>query len=113
MHETALLRSGDWLGIADIDEALFTVPGIVNYSATLTRNREIDRLEVAVFLGSPEDRSLLEIIVGSLLRVPAIDLAVKSGHLIVDPIRIVPENWVTSGVVKRAILQRTEEEVSQ
>jgi phenylacetate-CoA ligase len=113
VHEMALLRSGDWLGIADIDEALFAITDVVNYSATLTRTREIDRLEIAVFLGSQGNRPVFDGIVGSLLRVPAVDRAVRGGHLVVDPIRNVQENWVTSGVVKRAILQRTQEEVIQ
>ncbi len=113
VHEMALLRSGEWLSIADMDEALFAIPGIVNYSATLKGNREIDRLEVTVFPGSLSDYQVRERIFASLLRIPVIDRAVKRGHLLVDPIRSVSENWVTSGVVKRAILQRTEEEVTQ
>ncbi len=109
MHEMASLRSGEWLTIGDIDEALFAIPGIVNYSVMLTRGPETDRLQIEAFSGSLEDRP--RGIGESLLRIPAINGAVKSGYLTVDPIRLTSENWVTSGVVKRAILQRTEEEV--
>ena len=104
------LSSGDWLGIEDIDEALFPLGDVVNYSASLTRNHQVDRLEVAIYSGSNGRRPASETVVTALLGVRTIDNAVKGGNLILEPVRCTDENRVTTCAIKRGIVQRNEEE---
>jgi phenylacetate-coenzyme A ligase PaaK-like adenylate-forming protein len=110
VNEMIRLRSGDWLGITDLDEALFALPGIVNYLASLTRSNDVDRLEIAVHARSSGNQPQRERILGAVTSVPAISQAVETGHLVLEPIRFATENWITTGVAKRAIVQRHEKE---
>jgi len=104
------LLTGDWLSIADIDEALFPLEGVVNISATLTRNGRTDRLDIAICCGYNGNRQAPDEIVVALERVRAIGNAVEKGCLVLAPIRYTNENRVTTCAVKRAIVQRDERE---
>lgn len=110
VNEMVRLRSGDWLSITDLDDVLFTLPVIVNYVACLTRANDVDRLEVAIYPGSYENLPEPEWILQTLTSVPAISHATKTRQLILEPIRLSTENWITTGVAKRAILQKHENE---
>jgi phenylacetate-coenzyme A ligase PaaK-like adenylate-forming protein len=110
VNEMVRLASGDWLGITDLDEALFALPGIVNYVASLAGAYGVDRLELTIYPGSYGNLPKLEDIVAALTSVPAISHATATRQLIVEPIRFSTENWITTGVAKRAIVQRHEEE---
>lgn len=110
VRETVLLRSGDWLGIEDLDEALFGIPGIMNYLPSVIRAGDPDRLEIAIYAASHSDQSLSERVLRALSSVPPIAHAVEAGHLILDPIQYTTEDWITTGVAKRSIVQRNEKE---
>ena len=105
-YDAVLLRSGDCLRISDLDETLFAVPGIINYTALLTTSDSMDRLELIVYPSNDHYQPRLETVFGAIARIPAISHAVKTGHLIVEPIRFSTENWITTGAEKRTILQR-------
>ncbi|HMK34338.1 MAG TPA: AMP-binding protein [Desulfomonilaceae bacterium] len=110
VNEMIRLRSGDWLGIADLDEVLFALPGIVNYLALLTRGHDMDRLEVAIHTGSHAKQPGQEGILGTLKRVPAIAHATETRTLILEPIRFSKEDWITTGAAKRSIVLKHEQE---
>jgi phenylacetate-CoA ligase len=110
VNEMVRLRSGDWLGITELDEALFALPGVVNYVACLTGAHDVDRLDVAIYPGSCKDLPDVDAIFGTLTTVPAIAHATETGHLILEPIRFSSENWITTGAAKRTILQKHEKE---
>jgi phenylacetate-CoA ligase len=109
VRELVRLRSGDWLGIADLDEVLFALHGVVNYFACLTIGRNVDRLEIAIYAGSQKDGPEPEKVLGTLNRVPAIAHATATRHLILEPIRFSTEDWIKTGATKRAIVLRHEE----
>jgi len=109
-REMARLLTGNWLSIADIDEALFPLAGIVNYSATLTRNCRADRLEIVICSSGNGTRQAPDEIIAALEGVRAIGNAVEKGSLVLEPIRYTEENRVTTCAVKRAIIQRDEKE---
>jgi len=108
LHDMVLLGSGDWVGIADLDEALFTVPGIVNYNASLTRAQGVDRLGIVVYPASQERPPESKVILNAVAGVPAIANAAAMGQLIVEPVRFSTEDWITTGVAKRAIVRQSE-----
>lgn len=102
------LSSGDWLGIADLDETLFAVPGIVNFRASLTAADGVDHLGIIVFQASQERPPNPGVILDAVARVPAISHAAAAGQLVVDPIGFSAEDWITTGVAKRAIVTQIE-----
>lgn len=103
--EMARLRTGDWLNIPDLDEVLFPLSGIVNYSAALIKGDDFDRLEIVVYPGTERPRIRNDSVESALLAVPAIASAVSAGSLSLEPLSFTTENWVTSGVAKRGISQ--------
>ncbi len=110
IRDMVRLKTGQRLGTPDLDEALFPVPGIVNYTATLVSRKDVDSLEISIYPG-PEAREPRQASVGvALMSVPEINRAVAEGCLRIKPYRLTAENWMTTGVAKRAILRRTEEE---
>ena len=110
IRDMVLLRSGEWLGMAGLDEAVFGIPGIVNFVPSLIRAHKQDRLEVVIHPVSDPDHLGPEVILTALESVPAIARAVKGGHLILGPIRFTRESRITTGVAKRTIVQRNEQE---
>jgi phenylacetate-CoA ligase len=108
VNEMVQLRSGDWLGVPDLDEALFALPGIVNYDVCLTGAHGLDRLQVAVYPDSYDNRAHADEILATLATVPAIAHATETGNLLLEPIRFSAENWISTGVAKRVILQKPE-----
>ncbi len=109
-NEMARLKGGEWLGIADVDEALFHVPGIVNYYATVTRSVREDRLDIVICTSSDGNRPSSETIASALHGVRVIKDAVRKGDLILAPVSFTIENRVTTCAVKRAIVQKQGEE---
>ena len=89
---------------------LFSLPGVVNYMAELIKGGDTDRLAVTIYAGSCDTRAMPEEILRALTYVPALGHAVETAQLALDPIRFSAENWISTGVAKRAIVQRRDEE---
>jgi phenylacetate-CoA ligase len=110
LHEMVRLRTGDWLGIPDLDEVLFSLSGIVNYAATFSRHKDADSLEIAIYPGPRRDLPDEESVESALLAVPQIGTAVNEGRLRLKPSRVNAENWITTSAAKRALVLREVEE---
>jgi phenylacetate-coenzyme A ligase PaaK-like adenylate-forming protein len=110
VHDMVSLRTGDWLSIVDLDEVLFALPGIVNYKALLIRAGDADRFELVIHPGSRGHRPQSEEIVEAVTRISSLAGAVEAGRLILQPIQFSDDDWITTGVVKRAIVQRYDRE---
>lgn len=91
------------LTLPDMDEVLFSLPGLINYQATLVMRGEKTCLEIAVF-GEWSERPQSEIILKTLEKVPAIRDAVARDYLEPLPVRFVERNWFTTGTTKRKII---------
>jgi phenylacetate-CoA ligase len=92
-----------WLSIADLDEALFPIPGLINYQVRLTSEGSQDRLEITVFPRPTNDHSLSQAVCRALGLVPAFRDAMADSSLILAPVRFSEENWPSTGVAKRVI----------
>lgn len=105
LHDMVKLRTGEWLGIADLDEAILPISGVLGYSVTLFTEFGIDRLDILVNnrVKAPVDEAM---VTDALLRVPAIRQAVQQGSLIVGPIKLGSVNEATTGLTKRTIVRR-------
>ncbi len=110
LHDMVRLGTGDWLGIPDLDEVLFTLSGVVNYSATLSRGKDRDCLEISLHPGPQGDLPDQESVQRALLSVPQIETAVSEGRLCLKPSRVKSENRITTSAAKRALVLSEVEE---
>ena len=103
LSEMVRLPTGDWLGIQDLDEVLFPFPEIVNYSATLIRHDDADRLKIEIYPKPGGIHPSQESLEAALRTLPQIHAAETAGCLRLEPVGFSAENWVTTGVAKRSI----------
>jgi phenylacetate-CoA ligase len=80
LHEALRLRTGEWTGIADFDDAIFPVFGTVSYSVIMSTEFDLDRMDITIDTGSKEVDS--GAVTAAALDVPAIRRAVEQGRLI-------------------------------
>jgi phenylacetate-CoA ligase len=103
LRDKVRLRTGDWLGISDLDEALFPLPSIMNYSATLSSEAEEDVLAIEIYPVPDGDRPDTESVRTALLSIPQLASAAGKGCLRLELKGYATQNWVSTGVDKRAI----------
>ena len=88
---------------AEIDEALFQLPRLLDFRITVTRQGEKDCLETEVHTdreGDFDPRQVLE----ALTAVKAVRDGIEGGYLTVNMPRRRNESWFTTGVAKREII---------
>ena len=95
---------GHILTIPDLDEAMFPIEGLINYSAELMRTGRRDRLVLSLYAGGSTDPAIAAAALEAAGAVPAVRGAIAKGFLEVPFPRIVTENQFTTGVGKRAIV---------
>jgi phenylacetate-CoA ligase len=110
IHDMVRLRTGDWLGITDLDEALFTLPGITDYQATLIRRKDRDSLEIAIGVGSKGSLPDREAVEEALRVVPQIRFAMAEECLSLQPLREEEQNRLTTSATKRTLIVREVQE---
>lgn len=92
------------LNLAHLDEAIFAVPHVVNYTAEIVPNT-IPALRLRVYGGGDPAAVSLARVRQAALQVPEIARAVNLGVLVVDPVQLSRSDWPTTGVLKRKIIQ--------
>jgi hypothetical protein len=93
------------LALPEMDEALFRLPGLLDYRVTVSRERDGRfRLHVDVYRaegGSPTDRDVLEM----LSEVDAIRKGIARANLEIPTAHFSADGrWTTTGVSKRKIV---------
>lgn len=92
------------LTMADLDEALFAVPGVLNFSATVARaGRDTLRLEISAVEGW--GHAIAPDVDAALATIPAIARARTHGRLDVV-VTVRPTGYILSGPPKRTIADR-------
>ncbi len=97
------LGQSHWLSISDLDDILFSVPGVLNFSAVLTNDHEKDILEIKIKTGNPEERSILETVFSVLTHAHVLSEAITDGSLSLKSVTFDKESLVNPSAVKRAI----------
>jgi len=97
------------LHMASLDEALFAIPDVLNFQAELIPVNGFSRLCITVHCDPRRFMETLSGVRAALARVPAVRDAVAQGHLDIDPVRLSPENWFTTGAAKRTLIDRRQE----
>jgi len=100
--------SSHWLGITDLDEVLFRVPGLLNYRAVVADGPDGDRLDITVSAVAGRDEELHDAVYHALMGCDMVSNAMASGSLSLGNVGYTTELWPTTTVAKRAIQdQRT------
>jgi phenylacetate-coenzyme A ligase PaaK-like adenylate-forming protein len=98
-----------WLGITDLDEVLFRVPGLLNYRAAVANGPNRDRLDITVSARVAGGASELQDAVHHvLMECDVVSRAMAAGSLSLGDVVCTTELWPTTTLAKRTIKdQRT------
>jgi hypothetical protein len=106
------LGSAHPVSMADLDEALFPLPGILNFQAAVTSEAGRDCLQVNLFTqGGPAER-LFRSTRQALEDIPALQMALADGGLKIGPLGIADNNWLSNGSIKRTLYDQRPESVT-
>jgi phenylacetate-CoA ligase len=103
------LGAGRQLTVADLDEALFPLPGLLNFQVEITDGMDGYLLKTTLFSGEHRSAEMCYAAHAALEGIPVVRAAIESGMLTVAPVGISRENWISTGSIKRKILDRREE----
>ena len=106
------LGGTDLVSMADLDEALFPLPGLLNFQAFVSKDNGRNILQVTILTQGGPAEHLCRLARQSLENIPALKKAIDGSLLNIAPLVIKTENnWLSSGSVKRTIHDQREEAV--
>lgn len=97
------------LTVADLDEALFRLPGLLNFQVEIQSDRDGDILNTTLFPGENPSTDICCAVRAALEEIPAVRSSVAAGRLTVATVRTSTENWISTGSIKRKIIDSREE----
>jgi hypothetical protein len=102
------IRIGDglWLDRADLDEALYPLPGLNDYQAEVVEEEGRDTLALTLQMCSIDQNAASGMLLTALEQIPALRDALAAGNLALGEIRFRGENRLSTGVGKRTIIDR-------
>ena len=104
LRSTCLIAHGGRLSMTDLDEAIFPVEGVLDFTASLSRTPGIDRLTIEVQAACLDNRPTLDAIKEALSGVPVIQSALQKGTLALD-VSLLPQGQsVKRNTAKRVLL---------
>lgn len=105
------LGSNHWLNITELDEVLFALPEIKNFRAVLLSDNGKDCLQITLHVGDKEERGVSRVARNVLELVPAVRAALAERKLTIAPVCTSEDNWLTTGSIKRTIIDRRMEQI--
>ena len=103
------LANGSRLSMADLDEALFPLTGILNFQVVIDRENGKDQLNLTIYGRNETTGDVTRQARRALENVTAVRAALDMGALTVASVGTGMENWISTGSIKRKILDRREE----
>jgi phenylacetate-coenzyme A ligase PaaK-like adenylate-forming protein len=103
MRSTRLLASGDSLSMAQLDEAIFPVEGVLDFAAFLWREQGMDWLRIDVRAGEALGSEAADAIRENLGKVPELRSAVTAGMLLLSVVLVSEGRHFGRGTAKRVI----------
>jgi phenylacetate-CoA ligase len=103
LKDFAPVGESHWLGIVELDDVLFPVPGLLDYQAILTDGNNQDRLDIVVRAGACEHEAFLDAVYRALTQSEAVRKAIDDGSIAVGSVEFATERWDTTGTSKRSI----------
>ncbi|WP_054029553.1 DVU_1553 family AMP-dependent CoA ligase [Desulfatitalea tepidiphila] len=107
LGESVRLSDGVTLDLASLDEALFALPDVLNFQATLKTSDGQDALQVRLMVRRRDTR-LPPQADAALRRVPAVRAALANGSLVLAPISMESGAGLTGPAAKRKIVVERE-----
>jgi phenylacetate-coenzyme A ligase PaaK-like adenylate-forming protein len=103
ISDMVALGNDHFLTMADLDDAVFSVDGVWNFTASVSREGKTDHLEVEVYGAAETKKSAVQ---QALEAIPAVRVALGAGHL--DVVSMVQKEGLfeLSGPPKRVIVDR-------
>ena len=98
------LQAGGGLNLPELDEALFRVPGLLNFKAELHNRDGRDTLSVQVYAARDLWPQVLAGAEAGLAAIPAVAEAVQQGRLLLEPVSGSQADWPTDGATKRMLV---------
>jgi len=100
------------LNIPELDEALFPIPGVVSYKVEILSENGNDCMEITFCVREGREQAVSASATETPHEVPAIHESLEQGNFRIAPFRFGETGWSTTGVAKRMILDRRQEEAS-
>jgi phenylacetate-CoA ligase len=100
------LPQGGVLRMADLDEALFPLPGLLDFGVTLTREKGRERLALEIHTRESDGEGMIERAQSALNAIPAVRAACENEALSVS-VAVRREGWTfPMGSTKRRFLDQ-------
>ena len=103
LKDFAQVGGSHWLGIVDLDDVLFPIPGLLDYQAVLNNGNDHDRLDVAVRAGGCEGVTILDAVHRALTESQVLHGPIHDGSLSIGSVEFATERMVATGTSKRSI----------
>jgi phenylacetate-coenzyme A ligase PaaK-like adenylate-forming protein len=98
------IGNGLWLNCADLDEALYPVPGLINYQAKVLEKNGRDILELTLYMWDTAAQAAAQAIRNALMQVAALRAAQSLGNFDLEIFLPGSEKQPYTGVAKKTIL---------
>jgi phenylacetate-CoA ligase len=106
IEHVILLKNNTALTMPLLDEAVFSVPGLLNYQVTITRMERCDFLEISVYTDKKNSIDIPSNVQNAVMNIPQLGEAFKQKILSVSDINLNSHDWFTTGAGKRRIIER-------
>ncbi len=97
------LGTTHWLGTPDLDDALFAVPGLIDYRAVLNDSNDHDQLDIVIDAGSQQSGDILENIRNALMETQVLKNAINDGSVSLGPLTFGSLNPTETSAFKRSV----------
>jgi len=103
LNDSVRVGAAHWLSVADLDDVLFPIPGLVDYQAVLTDGETSDRLDITLFPGASDEPAAADSARRAVATCEVVRRAIDDGSLSIGSVRIGVERPQINGTSKRAI----------
>jgi hypothetical protein len=100
------IGDGLWLDCADLDEALYPLPGLIGYQAEVIEEEGRDTLALTLHMCNIDENAATGMLRTALEQIPAVRNALAAGNFALGEIRFRRENRPSTGVGKETIIDR-------
>ena len=103
LRGSVTLEKGHELGVSEVDDAVFRVPGLLDYQAEIYKGEGKDHLRLKVHTAFHDSKRVSAEVHDALCRVPIIERCLEEGVLALDPAATEVGTWTSTGTSKRKI----------
>jgi phenylacetate-coenzyme A ligase PaaK-like adenylate-forming protein len=95
-----------WLESADLDEALYQIPALIDYHAEMIYEEGLDTLALTLHMRDTCEENELHSARTAIERIPAVRYGLAEGYLRLGTIRFGGVNFPSSGMTKKTIIDK-------